>query len=246
MRKQSFDEYKVIDFYKKQMMGILSTLYPSLSIGFISNALDNSIQKRYNEHKVSIKNNYVNTQVDNMPLIDLTDYIIKNKPIMTAYGVLFKRHEDSENPLIEMIEMFMNNRNIHKKEMFKYPKGSEEYEKYNLLQLLDKIDCNAIYGILSAPSSALYNINVAASITAQGRSLISSATMFFEMFLANNVKFASLDEVLLFISNVKNEKPYRIYNDNDILDRDITPEECFSKVVLSIGDFRKGRVKWCP
>ena len=95
---------------------------------------------------------------------------------------MFKKHADTENPLIDMIAMFMTNREIHKKEMFKYPKNSELFEKYNLLQLLDKIDCNAIYGILSAASSALYNIDVAASITAQGRSLISSATMFFEMF----------------------------------------------------------------
>ena len=48
-------------------------------------------------------------------------------------------------------------------------------------------------------SSVLYNLYVSASITAQGRAVISTATMFFESFLANNVKFGSLEEVLHFI-----------------------------------------------
>ena len=50
--------------------------------------------------------------------------------------------------------------------------------------------------------SIYYNLHVAASVTAQGRHLTSNAGMCFEMFLANNVKFASLDEVLTFIDNV--------------------------------------------
>ena len=196
-------EKNIIDLYKKDMTDILKLIYPSLTREYIDNALDYSIKKRYNEVTAHLNNSYTKTKQD-MNLFKLTNWILKKEPIMTAYGVLFKKHADTENPLIDMIAMFMNNREIHKKEMFKYPKNSELFEKYNLLQLLDKIDCNAIYGILSAASSALYNIDVAASITAQGRSLISSATMFFEMFLSNNVKFASLDEVLVFINNVKN------------------------------------------
>ena len=47
-------------------------------------------------------------------------------------------------------------------------------------------------------TSLLYNINVATSITSQGRALVSSASMCFEMFLANNVKFGSLNEVVEF------------------------------------------------
>ena len=238
-------EKNIIDLYKKDMTDILKLIYPSLTREYIDNALDYSIKKRYNEVTAHLNNSYTKTKQD-MNLFKLTNWILKKEPIMTAYGVLFKKHADTENPLIDMIAMFMNNREIHKKEMFKYPKNSELFEKYNLLQLLDKIDCNAIYGILSAASSALYNIDVAASITAQGRSLISSATMFFEMFLSNNVKFASLDEVLVFINNVKNEKHTRQFDDKLILDRDITTEECFSKLVLTIGDYRRGIVKWIP
>ena len=62
----------------------------------------------------------------------------------------------------------------------------------------------------------IFNINVASSVTAQGRALISAVTLFFESFLANNVKFGSLDEVLVFIRNVCKEK--RTYDDN-LIDR---------------------------
>lgn len=243
-------ENDIINLYKDDMFQFLKLAYPTLSSDVISKALDDSIKKRYKTVPVTLNNNYTKQRKETN-LKDLTNWILEKEPIMTAYGALFKKHSETENPLIKMIAMFMDNRAIHKAEMFKYPKGSEDFEKYNLLQLLDKIDCNAIYGILSAASSALYNIYVAGSITAQGRSLISSATMFFEMFLSNNVKFASLDEVLLFIKNVRSERyatdsRRRHYKDNDILDRNITPEECFAKLILTTGDFRHGVIKWIP
>lgn len=239
------EKNRIMNLYKNDMVDILKMIYPTLNRDVIENAVEESARKRYKKENVVLNNNYTKTTQDST-LIALTNYILEKEPIMTAYGVLFQKHADSENPLIDMIAMFMNNRGIHKKEMFKYPKGSELFEKYNLLQSLDKVDCNAIYGILSAASSALYNIYVAGSITAQGRSLISSATMFFEMFLANNVKFASLDEVLVFVNNVKKEKPRRQFDDRQILDRDILPEECFAKLVLTTGDYRHGRIKWIP
>ena len=95
-------------------------------------------------------------------------------------------------------------------------------------------------------SSVLYNLYVSASITAQGRAVISTATMFFESFLANNVKFGSLEEVLHFIYNVINERPSRRYKDYQILDYNVTVDLVFSKIMMTIGDWRKGKIKWVP
>ena len=100
---------------------------------------------------------------------------------------------------------------------------------------MDKIDANGIYGVLGMYSSLVYNVNVASSITSQGRALISSATMCFEMFLANNVKFGSVDECLQFIDNIVMERQLRKFNDEIIIDKDVSLEDCFAKVVLNCG-----------
>ena len=169
------NENKILELYKNDMVDILKMIYPTFTKEYIGQVVEYSAKKRYKKTDAILHNNYEKT-VQNTNLMSVTNYILSREPIVTAYGVMFKKHAETDNPLIKMIEMFMVNRGIHKDIMLSYPADSEMYEKYNLLQSLDKVDCNAIYGILSAASSALYNIYVAASITAQGRSLISSAS----------------------------------------------------------------------
>ena len=89
-------------------------------------------------------------------------------------------------------------------------------------------------------TSLLFNINVSTSVTSQGRALISSASLMFESFLANNVKFGSLDEVLVFINHICEDRPNRKYDDNLMLDRPVRINDCFAKIIDSCG------YRWYP
>lgn len=62
----------------------------------------------------------------------------------------------------------------------------------------------------------------------------------FEMFLANNVKFGSLNELVEFVNHICEERRNRKYNDYIILDHIPTKEECFAKLVLDSG------YRWVP
>lgn len=54
------------------------------------------------------------------------------------------------------------------------------------------------------------------------------------MFLSNNVKFGSLNEVITFIDNVIHNET-RKYKDIDIIDENITTAECWYKIMSSCG-----------
>lgn len=121
--------------YKDTMKQSVRLYYPYINEQDLDKAIEYSIEKRLKNTKATLSNSYTHKEKD-LDLLRLIDYINSREPIVTAFGTLFKKHADCINPLYETIQSFLDLRSIHKKEMFKYPKGSEEFEKYNLLQLL--------------------------------------------------------------------------------------------------------------
>lgn len=225
-------DLKAVQEYEDVMVDGLKHSFPLLSEEEIREAIEYSILHRVKNKPAVLSNNYVKEE-RSMDILSIIKYIEDKEPILTSSGVLFKKHKDADNPLSRMITGFLNQRSAYKKEMFKHPKGSWLFELYNLLQLLEKLNANATYGVLGAPTCMFYNIYVAEAITRQGRSYISCSIMLFESLLANNVKFNNLDEVITFINNVEHEKPNRKMVDEYILDRDITIEECFYKIMMT-------------
>lgn len=225
---------KTIDMYKDTVSRILTLNFPSMHKSDLNSAINYSINKRLKDHPAQIVNNYAETVVDTT-LLNISDYIFSREPILTGYGVMFKKHGTVPNPMYKVVNDFLENRYKHKGIMFRYEKGSEDYEYWNLVQSLDKIDANGIFGILTMNASLVYNIHVGASVLAQSRSQIASLSMLFEMFLANNVKFGSLNEVVVYIDNIVNERKTRTFNDRDILDQDIPLDQVFCHLILMCG-----------
>ena len=121
--------------YKDTMKQSIRLYYPYINEQDLDKAIEYSIEKRLKNTKATLNNSYTHKEKD-LDLLRLIDYINSREPIVTAFGTLFKKHADCINPLYETIQSFLDLRSMHKKEMFKYPKGSEDFEKYNLLQLL--------------------------------------------------------------------------------------------------------------
>lgn len=124
--------------YKQAMYDILKMYNPSLNDNDINDVLDYSIAKRYQEHTCKLDNNYTR-RVKDRTVLQMADYIASREPIVTSHGTMFKKHADVDNPLGVVIQQFLDLRGKYKKEMFKFPKGSEDFEKYNLLQALTKM-----------------------------------------------------------------------------------------------------------
>ena len=231
---------KTSDIYKNEVLDALKLSFPGLYEWELREAIDYSIMKRGGDSPAVLDNDYKKIK-EKTTLWQVTDYIMSREPIITVSGVMFRKHGSVPNPFVMLIQEFLNKRAEYKGTMFKFPKGSEEFERYNILQLSEKVSGNAMYGASGNHTAIFYNLNVAQSITMQGRSCIAAAIMLFEATMANNVKFSSLNEVIAFINNVRRE-PDSMYPDEYIIDSDKVPnvEEVFFKILYSCGFY------WVP
>ena len=133
---------KVVEEYKNVLRRMIPLTIKGISKDTLERAMDYSIQKRFQDHQVSVNNNYTKTEVE-VKLTELMDFILDRKPILTPYGVMYSRAGTVPNPLAKMVDSFLATRAAYKDEMFKCLKGTEEFDKYYLLQIVAKVDVNA-------------------------------------------------------------------------------------------------------
>ena len=132
-------EYQIVNEYRSVARRMLRLSFPNVLDDELDRALDYSIKARLTNNPATIYNNYSDKSVE-LTVLDVCDYILERQPIITSYGVLFTRKGERPNPIARLLQSFMDGRTAYKDKMFTFPKGSEEFEKYNLLQLLAKLD----------------------------------------------------------------------------------------------------------
>ena len=232
---------ELIDKYRDDMREILIRLCPRLDIDEIEEGMNFGIQAGYQagltktDFAVKVHNNHRN-QTAEMDILSLANSILTSKPIMTTQGVLFVRHGTKKNPFYQFIQYLLDKRDEAKKEMKKYPKGSEMFNKWNLKQLNYKVSCNALYGCAGQYSSIFYNLYLCTAVTGQGRGCISASITMFEGLLSDNMKFANLTEVLQYIENIrKDTMKYPVVDDLQIIDRNVAVEQCLLRMIRNCG-----------
>ena len=138
--KVNIIDLDIVKKYEETMVNGLKHSFPLLIEEEIKDAVDYMIdQKQYNG-KAELDNNYTKRRVTGT-VYDVLNYIQSLEPIMTSSGVLFKQYKKADNPLSRMIQGFLNKRAEYKAEMFKYPKGSSDFERYNLFAASGKDQC---------------------------------------------------------------------------------------------------------
>lgn len=175
--------------------------------------------RRVNDTKVQIYNNYENT-IAPTTLLGIVDWIETTKPLIAESGVFFYQKSQKRNVNVEIIkDEMLDARTVHKKEKFAAMEAGDEFlaAVKDLQQGNDKKAANSGYGAEGESSSFLYNIHSAMSVTASGRGQISTACQCFENLLADNVKFFHMTEFYTWVYNIIHEAPDWEYDAFDVV-----------------------------
>lgn len=206
MNDITIKDYTILEQYRKTALMVLERSLPQVP----KKELNKFIKKRmedtiHNPQNVQLHNNYVNKRIE-IDLLTLTQFIQDNRPIIAGGGTLFKNQELESNPNAKMLDVFMQLRKEEKKKLKIFQPATFEYNQADLNQQNEKVNANAFYGCNGAKTSRFFNIYTAAAVTTTGQALISTTEQAFEAFLSGGYKYASNNEVFMFMTNVIKEK----------------------------------------
>lgn len=201
-------EWYLLKKWKEDTRAKIKLVKPNIDDDKLDKYLDDVISKHIKDPRCSIVNSYKGQEV-RTSLLNISQFIHDNNPIMAGFGVLFKNQNDAYSPASGLLLESIQTRSKLKSERKKYDKRSYEFLMLDIGQGNEKVVANSFYGASGAKTSIFYNEDLAASVTATGQAEISTAMTSFEALLENNVKFYDMDECMHFISNVINKKKYK-------------------------------------
>ena len=200
-----------ISDWKNECLGILSQMFPSLTDEQITQVLNDDVEENFKDPMSMLHNDYLddgqgNDIIMKQPLTTIYKFCKVNKPILAGNGTFFYNQDKYSSPIADLIDSRIAERKEAQRTRDTYPKASEQYVYYEIVQMERKVRVNSIYGSFGAPTFQLYNKYTAASTTGTAQSLISTTAVAFESFIGDNVKFKSFGECIVFMVNIINEK----------------------------------------
>lgn len=238
--KKSFGGF--YDLWSVKMKRVLRMIHPDHESHFDS-FLKRVYKRDVKNTNCILFNSYENVEY-NTTLLDIVDWILEVRPILTESGTFFKRHEEGPiSPGLLITDNLLKKRKVLKKIEIEYDKAGdfENAKMYNLKQNRVKTYVNSAYGVGGTRSSTFYSYHVAQSTTSKGQTFISLAMTTFEDFLSDTIQFYDIDELLHYCENIISEKVS--FTDSEILASNKTRSQVRERLIrkcTSIKNFDVG------
>jgi hypothetical protein len=212
--------------YRNQLVDQLSLVYPNLERSVIVSFAEKKIDETLKDRDIIWNDG---EKKERRSLLEMTEWIETEKPIITGYGAFYKKHTEGKNLLSEMVDYLLKSRKVVKKQMFQHVNDEDrtQYNNLDLMQKTFKLLANSFYGATVEKNSIFFNENFGPSITYNGVVIITTAVNAFETFMSNNFFFQNFNDVLGYINNIKNQH----YGHTDVIDIDIPKNQLLNYLV---------------
>lgn len=220
--------------WKNNVRQTLKLSYKDIDDDKLEEFIEDVIEKNIKVPIATLDNNYTHVSRD-IDVLTLVQWAKDKKFIFAGNGTIFKNQDQEYNPTIHMLAGLKTSRDNIKNAMKEKSPGTYEYMLDDMGQLNEKLMMNSDYGAAGSPITYFYNLYCAASTTATGQSLISTAMCTFEDFFSDNVKFIDFDDCTNYINNVVNEVPDI---DGNFLD-DKRPDQVFERLKSKFINFEE-------
>lgn len=150
-------ESKFINKYKKEMTEVILTMFPDLDKKDVEKVILDLVKENIKNPSVTLDNNYTGESRDSS-LLSVLDWTFDREPILCGNATFYKNQLEAINPIAKMLENFLLQRKMYKKEMFAVEDTqSARYQDLDRSQINEKVNSNSYYGASGAPSSAFYS-----------------------------------------------------------------------------------------
>jgi hypothetical protein len=217
---------KFLETYRNQLVDQLSLVYPNLERSVIVSFAEKKVDETLKDRDIIWSDG---EKKEHRSLLEMTNWLEEEQPIITGYGAFYKKHNEGKNLLSEMVDYLLKSRKVVKKQMFQHVNDADrtQYNNLDLMQKTFKLLANSFYGATVEKNSIFFNENFGPSITYNGVVIITTAVNAFETFMSNNFFFQNFNDVLGYINNVKNQR----YTFTDIIDIDIPKNQLLKYLV---------------